>query len=65
MRGSEPDENRPPERLRALLAQPGFVTMPAVWDGLSAKLAAEAGFETAFLSAPAVRRRASAGRTWT
>ena len=39
-----------PERLRALLAKPGFVTMPAVWDGLSARLAAEAGFETAFLS---------------
>ena len=39
-----------PERLRALLAKPGFVTMPAVWDGLTARLAAEAGFETAFLS---------------
>ena len=39
-----------PERMRALLAQPGFVTMPAVWDGLTARLSAEAGFETAFLS---------------
>lgn len=39
-----------PDRLRALLAQPGFVEMPAVWDGLSAKLAARAGFKTAFLS---------------
>ncbi len=39
-----------PERLRALLAKPGFITMPAVWDGLTARLAAEAGFETAFLS---------------
>src|SRR6185503_4250248 len=39
-----------PERLRALLAQPGFVVMPAVWDGLSAKLSAAAGFKTAFLS---------------
>jgi len=39
-----------PERLRALLAKPDFVVMPAVWDGLSARLAAEAGFETAFLS---------------
>jgi 2-methylisocitrate lyase-like PEP mutase family enzyme len=38
------------ERLRALLAQPGFITMPAVWDGLSARLCAEAGFATAFLS---------------
>ncbi|RYJ02751.1 MAG: isocitrate lyase/PEP mutase family protein, partial [Acetobacteraceae bacterium] len=40
----------PPDRLRALLAQPGFVTMPAVWDGLSAKLTAAAGFQSAFLS---------------
>ena len=40
----------PPERLRALLAEPGFIVMPAVWDGLTAKLTAEAGFRTAFLS---------------
>jgi 2-methylisocitrate lyase-like PEP mutase family enzyme len=44
----------PPDRLRALLAQPGLVVMPAVWDGLSAKLAAGAGFETAFLSGSCV-----------
>lgn len=44
----------PPERMRALLAAPGFVTMPAVWDGLSAKLTAEAGFATAFLSGSCV-----------
>ena len=43
-----------PERLRALLAEPGFVVMPAVWDGLSAKLAAAAGFKTAFLSGSCV-----------
>src|ERR1700751_6086127 len=43
-----------PDRLRALLAKPGFVVMPAVWDGLSAKLAAGAGFETAFLSGSCV-----------
>jgi 2-methylisocitrate lyase-like PEP mutase family enzyme len=43
-----------PERLRVLLAKPGFVVMPAVWDGLSAKLSAEAGFETAFLSGSCV-----------
>ena len=43
-----------PERLRALLAQPGFVTMPAVWDGITARLAAEAGYETAFLSGSCV-----------
>lgn len=44
----------PPERMRALLAQPGLVVMPAVWDGLTAKLAAAAGFETAFLSGSCV-----------
>ncbi len=44
----------PPDRLRALLAQPGLITMPAVWDGLSAKLAAGAGFTTAFLSGSCV-----------
>src|SRR6202167_3304371 len=40
----------PPARLRAVLSEPGFVVMPAVWDGLSAKLAAGAGFKKAFLS---------------
>ena len=44
----------PPERMRALLAEPGFVVMPAVWDGLTAKLAASAGFKTAFLSGSCV-----------
>jgi 2-methylisocitrate lyase-like PEP mutase family enzyme len=44
----------PPERLRALLAEPGFVVMPAVWDGLTAKLSAAAGFKTAFLSGSCV-----------
>ena len=43
-----------PERLRALLKKPEFVVMPAVWDGISAKLAAGAGFETAFLSGSCV-----------
>jgi 2-methylisocitrate lyase-like PEP mutase family enzyme len=43
-----------PERLRALLQKPDFVVMPAVWDGLSARLAAEAGFATAFLSGSCV-----------
>ncbi|WP_236038986.1 isocitrate lyase/phosphoenolpyruvate mutase family protein, partial [Belnapia arida] len=43
-----------PDRLRALLAQPGFIAMPAVWDGISAKLAAAAGFQTAFLSGSCV-----------
>src|SRR6201993_3545586 len=43
-----------PDRLRALLAEPGFVVMPAVWDGLSAKLSAAAGYATAFLSGSCV-----------
>jgi 2-methylisocitrate lyase-like PEP mutase family enzyme len=43
-----------PERIRALLAEPGFVVMPAVWDGLSARLTSEAGFKTAFLSGSCV-----------
>jgi len=43
-----------PDRLRALLAKPDFVVMPAVWDGLSAKMAAAAGFQTAFLSGSCV-----------
>ena len=44
----------PPETMRTLLAQPGFVVMPAVWDGLTARLTAEAGYRTAFLSGSCV-----------
>jgi 2-methylisocitrate lyase-like PEP mutase family enzyme len=43
-----------PARLRALLAKPDFVVMPAVWDGLTAKLTFGAGFQTAFLSGSCV-----------
>src|SRR5215475_6702040 len=43
-----------PDRLRALLAEAGLIVMPAVWDGLSAKLTAGAGFKTAFLSGSCV-----------
>src|SRR5258708_16882224 len=43
-----------PERLRAHLKDPGLVVMPAVWDGLTAKLTAAAGFKTAFLSGSCV-----------
>jgi 2-methylisocitrate lyase-like PEP mutase family enzyme len=43
-----------PQRLRALLAEPGLIVMPAVYDGLSAKLTANAGFKTAFLSGSCV-----------
>lgn len=44
----------PPERLRALLAEPEFVVMPAIWDGLTSKLTWQAGFKTAFLSGSCV-----------
>ena len=43
-----------PERMRALLAAPDFVVMPAIWDGLSARLTVQAGFKTAFLSGSCV-----------
>jgi 2-methylisocitrate lyase-like PEP mutase family enzyme len=43
-----------PDRLRAILKEPGLVVMPAVWDGLTAKLTWEAGFKTAFLSGSCV-----------
>jgi 2-methylisocitrate lyase-like PEP mutase family enzyme len=42
------------QKMRAYLSEPGFVVMPAVWDGLSASLAARAGFRTAFLSGSCV-----------
>lgn len=43
-----------PDRLRTLLKEPGLIVMPAVWDGLTAKLTTEAGFKTAFLSGSCV-----------
>src|SRR3954469_24236894 len=42
------------ERLRAVLAEPGLLVMPAMWDGITAKLTAQAGFQTAFLSGSCV-----------
>jgi 2-methylisocitrate lyase-like PEP mutase family enzyme len=44
----------PPEKFRSLLAEPGFIAMPAVWDGLTAKMTLAAGFKTAFLSGSCV-----------
>ena len=45
----------PPDRMRALLANtPGLVAMPAVWDGITAKMTFAAGFKTAFLSGSCV-----------
>lgn len=43
-----------PDRLRTILKEPGLLVMPAVWDGLTAKLTFEAGFKTAFLSGSCV-----------
>jgi 2-methylisocitrate lyase-like PEP mutase family enzyme len=43
-----------PDQMRKILAEPGLVVMPAVWDGLTAKLTHEAGFKTAFLSGSCV-----------
>jgi 2-methylisocitrate lyase-like PEP mutase family enzyme len=43
-----------PDRLRAILKEPGLLVMPAVWDGLTAKLSYAAGFKTAFLSGSCV-----------
>jgi 2-methylisocitrate lyase-like PEP mutase family enzyme len=42
------------ERLRDLLAQPDIEIMPGCYDGLSAKLVAEAGYKVAFMSGFAV-----------
>ncbi|MBK8183736.1 MAG: isocitrate lyase/PEP mutase family protein [Candidatus Competibacteraceae bacterium] len=44
----------PADRLRALLARPGLLLMPGCHDALSAKLAEQAGFPTAFMSGFAV-----------
>jgi 2-methylisocitrate lyase-like PEP mutase family enzyme len=40
----------PVARLRALLARPGLRSMPCCFDGLSARLIEEAGFELTFMS---------------
>lgn len=39
-----------PDKLRALLAQPGLITMPCCFDPLSAKLIAQEGFPLTFMS---------------
>ncbi len=41
-------------RLRDLLSQPDIVVAPGVYDGLSARLVAEAGFKAAYLSGAAI-----------
>lgn len=39
-----------PDKLRALLAKPGLITMPCCFDPLSAKLIEQAGFPLTFMS---------------
>jgi len=49
-----PSVTTPPHQLRERLSEPGLVIMPAVWDGLTAKLTHKAGFSTAFMSGSCV-----------
>jgi 2-methylisocitrate lyase-like PEP mutase family enzyme len=44
----------PVQKLRDLLGQPGIEIMPGCYDGLSAKLVADAGYKVAFMSGFAV-----------
>jgi 2-methylisocitrate lyase-like PEP mutase family enzyme len=44
----------PADRLRALLAEPGLITMPCCYDAFSAKLIEDAGFPLTFMSGFAV-----------
>lgn len=44
------------QQLRARLAEPGIVVAPGVYDGLSARIAALAGFEAVYVSGGAVAR---------
>ena len=39
-----------PRRLRELLARPGVITAPGCYDGLTARLVEEAGFECAYMT---------------
>lgn len=58
-------EKRPmnaPERMRAIMAEPGFIVVPAICDGHTAKLTAEAAFKTVFLSGSCVAARRLGGR---
>ncbi|WP_321529069.1 isocitrate lyase/PEP mutase family protein [Sedimenticola selenatireducens] len=43
-------EPSPADRLRQLLAQPGLITMPCCFDGISARLIEQAGFPLTFMS---------------
>lgn len=45
-----PRSPSPADTLRQLLAQPGLITMPCCFDGLSARLVEQAGFPLTFMS---------------
>ncbi len=49
-----PSSASPPARLRALLADDAFLTMPCCFDALSARLIEQAGFPLTFMSGFAV-----------
>ncbi len=44
----------PTKRLRELLAAPGILASPGVYDGISAQIAAEAGFEVLYMTGSGV-----------
>ncbi len=44
----------PAKRLRELLAAPGILASPGVYDGISAQIAAEAGFEVLYMTGSGV-----------
>lgn len=46
----------PAQQLRARLSEPGIVVAPGVYDGLSARIAALAGFEAVYVSGGAIAR---------
>jgi len=41
-------------RLRKMLAEPGLIPSPGVWDGISAQIAVEAGFELLYMTGSGV-----------
>lgn len=54
--GAGPDRCAPARRLRELLTAPELLVAPGVFDGLSARVAEQAGFAAVYLSGGAVAR---------
>ena len=52
-----------PTRVHAILEQRQAAVFPGIYDTLSARIAERAGFELAFISGYAYRRRTSANPT--